>query len=134
MDLEFIDIDLKYVKPKATIHMSGRLGFNSEAAKVMKLKDKRYFKVALSKAEGIGNGNIYLIDDEHFEGTAKVSKAGDYYYLNVGGLFDNIGVDYKGFSIIYDIKKEQYGSKDMFALKQRKPKPRGDKKQDNNED
>lgn len=134
MDLEFIDIDINYVKPKATIHMSGRLGFNTEAIKVMNLKEKKFFKVALSKSEGIGNGNIYLIDDENFEGTAKISKAGDYYYLNVGGLFDKIGVDYKTYSVIYDLVKEQYGTRDMFVLKQRKPKLRRDKKQEQIED
>ena len=111
----------------STIHISGRLGFNAEAIKFMNLEKRKYFRVAINEEESVSNGNIYLIDDEEFNGTAKVSKAGDYYYLNVGGLFDKLDIDYKKYSVIYDIKKEQYNLKDMFVLKRRSPKLRAQK-------
>ena len=121
MELEFIEIDTNPIKPKATVHASGRLGFNIEAINFMELASKKNFKVAKSKTEDGELKNIYLIDMEG-AGTAKVSKAGEYYYLNVGLLFEDLGLDFKNYTIIYDIKKGQYEGRDMYILKMRKPK------------
>ncbi len=120
INLKFIEIDTNPIKPKATIHASGRLGFNLEAINFMELDKKKYFKVAIQDENGVGVSNIYLIEQVSANGAAKVAKAGEYYYLNVGSLFDDIEEDYKNFTVIYDIKKELYDGKDMFVLKKRK--------------
>ena len=86
----------------------------------MELDKKKYFKVAIQDENGVGVNNIYLIEQGNSTGAAKVAKAGDYYYLNVGTLFDDIEEDYKNFTVIYDIKKELYNGRDMFVLKKRK--------------
>jgi hypothetical protein len=120
-NLKFIEIDINPARPKATIHASGRLGFNIEAISFMDLNKKKFFKVAVEDQDGVSVNNIYLIEQESPNGAAKIAKAGDYYYLNAGMLFDDLEEDYKNFTIIYDIKKELFDGKDMFVLKKRKP-------------
>ena len=121
MELEFIEIETNPIKPKATVHASGRLGFNSEAINFMNLGNKKSFKVARNRTEDGDLKNIYLID-LNGDNNAKVSKAGEYYYLNVGFLFEDLGIDYLNYTIIFDIKRGQYESNDMYILKMRKPK------------
>lgn len=134
LNLKFIEVDSSPIKPKATIHYSGRLGFSSEAIKFMNLENNRAFKVAVSDNDGTAVKNLYLIEDKDVSGVAKVSKAGEYYYLNVGTLFEDLGFDYKNYTIIFDIKKELYEGKNMFILKRRAPMLRNKKKEDFKED
>ncbi len=122
INLKFIEIDTNPIKPKATVHASGRLGFNVEAIDFMELSNKKFFRVAVADDNGTALKNIYLIEQDNSEGTAKVSKAGDYYYLNVGNLFEDLEIDYKDYTIIYDIRKQLYEERDMYVLKMRKPK------------
>jgi hypothetical protein len=130
IDLKFIEIDTNPIKPKATVHASGRLGFNAEAIEFMQLITKRNFRVAIT-ADGEGSlSNIYLIEQDSSTGAAKVAKAGDYYYLNVGNLFEESEVDYKKYTVIYDIKKQLYNDSDMFVLKMRKPLKRKKEKEE----
>lgn len=124
LNLKFIEIDTNPLKPKATIHATGRLGFNIDAIKYMNLSNRKNFRVAINDEDGSGLRNIYLIEEEGSVGVAKVSKAGDYFYLNVGDLFDRLDLNYKENTIIFDIKKEQYNDKDLFILKMRKLKRR----------
>lgn len=133
LNLKFIEVDSSPIKPKATIHFSGRLGFSSEAIKFMNLENNRAFKVAVSDSDGTAVKNLYLIEDKDIPGVAKVSKAGEYYYLNVGSLFEDLGFDYKNYTIIFDIKKELYDGKNMFILKRRAPILRNKKKEDSKE-
>lgn len=129
INLKFIEIDTNPIKPKATVHASGRLGFNIEAINFMELATKKNFKVAVSDEGEFEIRNLYLIEDKESAGTAKVSKAGDYYYLNVGTLFEDLAIDYTNFTIIFDIKKELYEGNDMFVLKMRKPKKKNKKEE-----
>ena len=122
MDLKFIPIDTNPIKPKATVHASGRLGFNSEAIDFMGLTNKRYFRVAVTNEDGKPLKNVYLIEQDEAANAAKVAKSGEYFYLNVGNLFEQLDVDYKEYTIIYDIRKMMYNEKDMYVLKMRKPK------------
>jgi len=132
INLKFIEIDTNPLKPKATVHASGRLGFNLEAINFMQLHNKRNFRLAVADEDGKSVKNIYLIEQDNPIGTAKVAKAGEYYYLNVGNLFEDLNIDYKNFTIIYDIRKQLYENKDMYVLKMRKPKKK--KKGDDTED
>lgn len=122
VNLKFIEIDTNPIKPKATVHASGRLGFNNEAIQFMELNNKKNFKVAVADEDGTSVNNIYLIEQDNPTGAAKVAKAGDYYYLNVGNLFEDLNIDYKNFTVIYDIRKQLYENKDMYVLKMRKLK------------
>lgn len=122
INLKFIEIDINPPKPKATVHASGRLGFNNEAAQFMQLQGKKNFRVAVADEDGTRVNNIYLIEQDDASGAAKIAKSGDYYYLNVGNLFEDLEIDYKKYTVIYDIKKLLYEGKEMFVLKMRKQK------------
>ncbi|MCX2575069.1 hypothetical protein [Pedobacter sandarakinus] len=122
INLKFIEIDTDPIKPKATVHASGRLGFNIDAINFMDLANKNNFRVAVTGEEGEELKNIYLIDDGEYKSSAKVAKSGEYYYLNVGNLFDDLGIDFKNFTVIFDIKKDYYENKEMYVLKMRRLK------------
>lgn len=125
MKIKIINIDLNRSKPKATIHYSGKLGFNREAANVMNLAEKRTFQFATDEER---NEVLYLIESSEDKGVAKISKAGTYFYLNVGDAFDALGFNYKTYTIIFDIAKDDYNGKTVYVLTQKRKILRKDKK------
>lgn len=103
---------------KATIHKSGKLGFSSGAEEFMKIVNNAFFKIGFN--DNIDDGNIYMVPSETEEGAFKISKAGQYYYINLKNVFDKRGIDYKNKSYIYDIKKEISDDINYFILIKRK--------------
>jgi len=135
MELLFIDINSKKSKPKATIHLTGKLGFNLEAADLMGLSDASYYRIAIDK-ERDGIKNVYLVESRESEsGVAKVAKAGKYYYLNIVSVFDDLKLEYTTYTIMFDIEESSYEGERMFILKKRsKDLPRkGNEKESQNE-
>ena len=64
--------------------------------------------------------NLYAkIYDSAQEGAFKISKAGDYYYVNTKNLFDSLGIDYKNTKIIYDIVKGDYEGDTIIKMLRR---------------
>ncbi len=130
MKLKIIDIDINKPKPKATIHYSGKLGFNIEAIEFMGLQNQASFLVATDEEK---EDVLYLLEENESKNTAKVAKAGNYYYLNVGDAFDTLNYDYKGHTIMFDITKDEYEGKAVFILKKRreiKRKQKDEKEED----
>jgi quinol monooxygenase YgiN len=125
--LKFVEIDLNKGKPKATIHQSGKLGFNMEAIEFMKLEGKKSYLLATDEEK---QDVFYLVETNESKGAAKVAKAGAYYYLNVADAFDTIGFDYKNYTIMFDISKDTYEGNDLFIFKLKRKIVRKDK-QDN---
>jgi hypothetical protein len=115
MELEFLDINVSKGKPKATIHKSGKLGFNNEAIQYMDLNKKPMYKLAKAG----DNEYLYLLEVQDDKGAAKVSKAGNYFYLNVGDAFDRLELDYRNNTVIFDIKKETYKDQNLYSLSKR---------------
>ena len=103
---------------KATIHKSGKLGFSSGAEDFMGIKENVFFKIGFN--ESGEEGNIYMVPVDSEEGAFKVSKAGQYYYINLKNVFDKKGIDYKNKSYIYDIRKEKSEDVTYFILTKRK--------------
>lgn len=92
---------LKFIKPsdlsgniKATIQKSGKLGFNADAAKKLKLDPTKYAKLAINSADS-NDKNLYMILCKDATESYKVSRAGDYYYINLKYFFDDLGIDYE---------------------------------------
>jgi hypothetical protein len=133
MELNFIPVNTNPNRSKATIHISGRLGFNAEAIKLMKLEDKKYFKVALEAGDDSA-AKIYLLPTEEEGNNAKLAKAGDYYYLNVGDTFDNLKLNYEEYTISFDVSKDKYQGMDLFVLKKRKLKKRKNKNSEDDDE
>jgi hypothetical protein len=132
MKLSFLEIDINKAKPKATIHFSGKLGFNMEAIEFMKLENQDSYLIATNEEK---EGVFYLLKSDKTSGVAKIAKAGAYYYLNVGDAFEKLGYDYKGNTIMFDISKDSYEGNDLYIFTKyreikRKEKVSLDKKED----
>lgn len=125
LKLEFVDAS-DGTKYKATIQMTGRLSFNSEAAKFMKLARMPHFKVAFERDNF--NFKIYLVESEETDTTAKIHRAGNYYYLRLEKALRKYSVDFQSISYTFTIEKldEQIDGADVFELTKYKQVYRGD--------
>lgn len=123
MEIEFIKANFSKTKPKATIHMTGKLGFNIEASNLMGLPDKESFLIGKDKND---ENKLYLLESDN-EGSVKLAKAGEYYYLNAGNVFELMGLDYKVYTIMFDVTIDKYNDKDIYVLNKRVPKLRNTK-------
>jgi len=118
MGIEIIKPSFSKAKPKATIHLSGKLGFNIQASNLMEMKSETAFHFAKDTDD---DKKFYLITGTKEDGAAKVAKAGEYYYINLGDVFDIVGLNYKEETIIFDINKDTHNGKPMYVLSKRKP-------------
>lgn len=128
LNLEIINVKERARKPKATIQRSGKLGFNSEAIEVMQMKQDDKFLIAKSK-DPSDEGNLYLIKVADDEDTGniipiRVTKAGEYFYLNLTAFFDDLHLDYERNLYIFNIYDRAYKGKIIFELKKRHVKSR----------
>jgi hypothetical protein len=92
------------VKLKCTIQNTGKLGFTSGTAKVLQLTPESYIKIASDDAHV---DNLYLIvcnkpDEDGFN----VDYISKYYSLPTTVLFNELGVDYKNYTVIYDLTRD----------------------------
>jgi len=88
---------------KCTIHKSGKLGFTEAAIKKLNLETNRFIKIGTNYEDKTDTSLYMAIQAEVDEYSFKANKAGNYYYINTKALFDNLEVDYRKHSIIYDI-------------------------------
>lgn len=130
MNLDFIEIPSGTSKPKATIHVTGKLGFNMEAVKYMNIGDGTYFRIARNR-DAADKKDLYFVPaDENAQGAVKVAKAGQYYYMNLGALFTQMNLEYDKRTIAFDISKTDYNGTDIYLLtKRRKETPREKKEE-----
>lgn len=116
-------MEINYWKPttslgvvKATIHQSGKLGFSQAAIDKLNLSQNTYIMIGTNK-ENKKDNNIYMaISKESNDLAIKVNKAGNYYYLNTKDFFNEIGVDYKSKSVIYDIVDISSNNEKIYKL------------------
>lgn len=121
-----MDFDIEFLKPpnstgniKATIHISGKIGFSQSAIEEMGIDENSYIKIGVNKKDK-GDVNLYvMVLNKQEEETLKVNKAGNYYYVNTKSLFDKLGIDYQKRKIIYDIIEFDYGGTNIFKFLRR---------------
>jgi len=128
MDLDFIEIPTGTSKPKATIHVTGKLGFNMEAVKYMNINDGAYFRIARNKETGDKKDLYFVPAPSGTQGAVKVAKAGQYYYMNLGALFTQMNLEYDKKTIAFDISKLDYNGTDIFLLTKRRKETIREKK------
>lgn len=92
------------VKLKCTIQNTGKLGFTSGTAKVLNLCPDSYIKIAIDDEHP---DYLYLVvckepDEDGF----KVDLISGYYSLPTTVLFNELGIDYKGYTVMYDMSRE----------------------------
>jgi len=117
---------LKFIRPqsqsgtaKCTIHKNGKLGFSQAAVDRLNIKENTYVKIAVNE-EDTSDVNLYmLVVENESNDTFKISKAGNYFYVNTKLLFDELQVDYKKKKIIYDIVEIEHEGEKIYKLVRR---------------
>lgn len=112
-------------RPKATVHKSGKLGYNRDAIKDLQLKQ--------------GMGILLFGDEEHPSplclfmkivtdtnpDSFKLVKGGQYYYASTKAFMDKLEIDYQSKSIIYDLSKVDIEGETYYKMTGREMKGRG---------
>ena len=126
MRLNFIDPTIRQLKPAARVHVSGKLGFNSDAAKFMNLEELPSYVVATPDSEE-GKHQIFFIDSEISKEMESpppitVAKAGKYFYVQFINILNQLKVEFLNQKIVFDIEKQEYKGFEMFILTRREQK------------
>lgn len=119
-------------KAKATIQYNGKLGFNMDAIELIDFKNKTSFFFAEDEDD---EDVLYLIPATDEDGDVKISRSGDYYYLNLGDAMKKLGYLYEEYTIMFEVEKSSHDGKEIFVLKnrrsiKRREKDNDDKKED----
>ncbi len=119
IDLEFFDSVGSTGILKATVHKTGKLGFNSGASKFMKLDTVKFFSIGINKANE-EDKNLYLVPiTEPTEKSFKLIKAGDYYYLYIKNILRELKIEYKNETVIFEIEQVEQNDRMFYKLERR---------------
>lgn len=103
------------VKMKCTIQNTGKLGFTSGTAKALKLNPDSYIKIA-GDDDQQGDVKYLIVCNEPDEDGFKVDYVSGYYSLPTTVLFNELGVDYKKYTIMYDLTREASLDEDACGI------------------
>lgn len=125
LDFDFADLTQEPLRATASIHKSGKLGFDSDAAELMDLEKGKLFSVAIGEG-GIREQLILLPYREEYPEQSKIrtARAGSYFYLNLRNFFDVNAVPYEKRKIRYDIDEGESNGRRCFFLNAKEEKPR----------
>jgi hypothetical protein len=116
MELDFFNAEEIEKNAKATVHTSGKLGFSSGAIDLLDFENKKFIRLARNKGNE-NDENLYAVMQEDAQGGAfRISKSGEYYYVNTKNLFDGLGIDYKNNTVIYDLVKIEYEGQPLIKM------------------
>ncbi len=102
MNLTFIKTTELNVKLKCSIQSTGKLGFTDATAVALKLgKLDKYVRFAQDTDDNNQLYMVFVANDE--EGSFKVRKSGNYYYIPTQALFESLGYKYKEINYIFDL-------------------------------
>lgn len=102
--IKFFSASQFCAKLKATIQVTGKLGFSDDAAKDLGLSSNTYIKLGID--ENNPNTMYLVVSQEPNVDSFKVCKAGAYFYLPTTMLFSSIGYDFKNKTIIFDLTRD----------------------------
>ena len=107
---------------KCTIHITGKLGFSLEAIKKLNINESAYIKIAANE-DDTSDKNLYMVvSNEPDNDDFKINKAGAYYYANTKALFDTLKLDYKNYTIMFDITNFEHEGQKLYKLQKREVK------------
>jgi len=123
MEIKFVDPTVRALVPVARVHSTGRLGFNSDAAKYMNLNDSMSFVIGVPESEK-KQMMFFLIDSrisDHFKvpPSLEVTRSGQYYSLKFKNLLNQLEIDFQDEKLEFTIEKTEFKGFDMFVLTQR---------------
>lgn len=104
---------------KCTIQKNGRLGFSSEAVKLLNINTNIYAKIGIDEEEK-KIGNLYLeITDKSDDETLRFRRAGEYFFLNTTTIFSQLEIDYIRKKIIFNIVPMSFENRRIYKLNRR---------------
>lgn len=117
MGLKIISASQFAIRLKCTIHRSGKLGFTEATAKHLEFNDSS----AVKFAEDDENSDIlYLINKAEMDEDAfRICKAGRYFYVNTKLMFDNMNIDYKSRTVMFDMVRMKEIEGEVYKLVKR---------------
>jgi hypothetical protein len=122
MKLKFIKAEETERNAKATVHTTGKLGFSKDAIEYLGINEGNSIQFA-QNTEDDNDVNLYArVYSGIQEGAFRISKAGDYFYVNTKNMLDALGVDYKSTKIIYDLVKGEYEGEQIVKMLRREIK------------
>jgi len=87
-------------KLKVTIQQTGRMNFTDDTAKALSLNTEKGVKFfMMEEPEQL----CMAIMEEPDEDSFQILKSGTYFYVPAQLLFDELGVDYKTYTVFYDL-------------------------------
>lgn len=89
-------------KLKVTVQQTGRMSFAPETANVLSLNCEKGIKFFM---DGEPEQLYMAITTEPDSDCFPVKKSGVYYYVAAQLLFDELGVDYRTYTVIYDLAR-----------------------------
>ncbi len=105
MKLKFITPAMQQPVYRASVHMTGRIGFSIQTAK--------RFGIGIDKSMGLAindddpeDASIYgLLYEKDKSDAYRIIKGGDYHSVNAKVFFDTIGIDYSNGDISYNVSE-----------------------------
>lgn len=99
------------LKLKATIQATGKLGFTQETIKTLGLTPECSVLIGQDEEQ---SDNFYLgVLRELREDAFPVIASGQYVNLNTKQLFDELGVDYTKWTVMFDLYRFKEGDEEM---------------------
>jgi len=105
---------------RCTVHKTGKLGFTRDAADFLELDSSSSLEVLINEEDKHDN-NLYVLihKDNDDVDNFKVSKAGDYYYVNLKSFYEINDIDYKSNNVSYNIRCKNIDGKDFIVFMRR---------------
>lgn len=114
MDINFFKNKENTLNSKLTVQRTGKLGISKGAEELMGLKPGCFAKIGTKEDEEL----ILMIVEEDDSYSFKISKAGEYYYINARNLLNDMGIDYRSKdTIIFDLFKTE--TKNVYKMEKR---------------
>ncbi|MBL7692165.1 MAG: hypothetical protein JNM41_11260 [Flavipsychrobacter sp.] len=117
MKLKFINSNELDKNIKASIHKTGKIGFTTDAARKLALATNNSVSIAVNLEDSTDLNLYVIVNKDEPNGSFKISKAGDYYYINAKALFDNLEWDYLNKYYSFDIKETNVDGMDVWVFK-----------------
>lgn len=121
MNIQVLSAKKYSQKLKVTVQASGKLGFSDDTAREIGLSSRSVYIKFLVDSD---TGTIYMsVLDSPDEDAFRPCKAGEYFYLNTSRMFDDLKVDYRTSTVIYDLtRREEYDKELGGAIYQMTPR------------
>jgi hypothetical protein len=119
MKLKFFNPEQLDKNLKATIQKTGKLGFTIEAAKKLQLSTDKSIGIAENEDDSNDKNLYVVIYPEKKQGAFNINKAGDYFYVNIKALLENLKIDYISNVITFDIIEEKLDGETIYKFKRR---------------